>query len=80
MPKGLGFADQASPGARLLPLAQSRLRKMVLMMDEDRHENTLMLMGRVVAKQRSSFGVLKQKSSAESGRMKVFFDIDLLRH
>ena len=69
MPEGLSFTDQASPSACLLPVAQSCLRQMVLFMNEDRHDITLMRMGRVTAKQRSSFGELKQKSSiAESGR------------
>ena len=45
---------------------------MVLFMNEDRHGNSLMRMGPLLGKQRSSFGELKQKSSiAESVRAMV---------
>ena len=64
MPEGLSLTDQASPGACLLPVAQSRLRQMVLFMNENRHEITLIRMGRVPAKQRSSFGELKKRAGS----------------
>jgi len=61
MPERFRLTDQASPGAGLLPLTQPPLGMVLPVMNEDRHANTLMLLGLVPAKQRSHFGVLKQK-------------------
>ena len=64
MPERFRLTDQAGPGAGLLPLAQARLGMMLPVMDEDRHPSSLMLPHPIATKQRSHFGVLKQKSSS----------------
>ena len=70
MPERFCLADQAGPGAGLLPLTQARLGMVLPVMDEDGHESTLMLPRPITAKQRSHFGVLKQKSSGATGAIR----------
>ena len=61
MPERFSFTDQTSPGAYLLPMPQTGAKGSLLMVNEGRHDTSLMTLRRNAEKQRSGFGEMKQK-------------------